>query len=97
MIFDYAKFYKNQDERKQFLDDAHANRKEMIHDCFATYDLSDLQNPIKLTDTDGSSGTLFFSSPVVRDQTKFKRLKVLRKKLKDDTINFDELKELLRN
>ena len=80
-------YYKSKQEWIKAKKTANAKGESTIHDDFVDKDGKS---------TDGKSGRLTFAVKPAGDQTKFLRKKQLTKKLKDDSITFDELKEYLR-
>lgn len=81
------KYYSNKIEWKKLKKEANDRGESTIHDDFLDVN----NNP-----TNGQSGKLTFEIiPDVID-TKFIRRKELTKKLNDNTINFEEIKEYLR-
>ncbi len=81
------KYYNSKDERKTILDDANSLGESIIHDDFLDKDGNA---------TDGTKGKLTLDVVASVPNPDFVRLKELNQKLDDDTITFDELKELLR-
>lgn len=79
-------YYKDKIDRKQKLDNLKP-KESMIHDDFLDKD----NNP-----TDGNSGKLTIDIRTDVIDSKFFRMKELRNKLKDDSITFEELKEMMR-
>lgn len=80
-------YYNSLTQRKQLLDAATKLGETSSHDDFVN---SSGKN------TDGTKGRLTFEVYPELDQTKFKRMKLLGDKLKDNSITFEEVKEYLR-
>ena len=82
------KFYKSISEKKSLIESQHNLGKSVIHDDFI--DIND-------NSTDRFSGKLTFELIAQPDNTKHDRIKLLNSRLKNNSITFEELKELLRN
>ena len=80
-------YYSNKEESIKLKKEANAKGESTIHDDFI-----DSNESL----TDGKSGKLTFVVIPKPDNTKFIRRKKLQKKLNDNSITFEELKEYLR-
>ena len=82
------KYYTSKLERIIEIKNATKRNESLIHD-----DFTDKNNKT----TNGNSRKLTFAIIPKPDDIKFQRKKELQKKLDDNTINFEELKEYLRD